>query len=107
MRTCLSRLFLAGSTLVIASLPLSAHPMGNFSINHYSRIRASQSQISVHTVLDYAEIPTFQLFGEWGVPADRTVAPIQIEPKVASHVASLARQLRILINGIPAGFTLS
>src|SRR5215470_12168028 len=107
MRIWMSRLILAALTLVIASLPLFAHPMGNFSINHYSRLHASQNHISVHTVLDYAEIPTFQLFGEWGVPADRTVAPVQIEAKVANHVKSLGRQLRILINGIPASFTLS
>src|SRR5215467_15912351 len=102
MRTPMSRFVLAGLWLLRAALPLSAHPMGNFSINHYSHVHASQRQISVHTVLDYAEIPTFQLFGEWGVPADRTVAPVQIEAKVANHVASLGRQLRILINGIPA-----
>ena len=39
-----------------------AHPMGNFSINHYSRIAVSPGDIRVAYILDFAEIPTFQMF---------------------------------------------
>jgi len=38
----------------------AAHPLGNFSINQFSQIEVEKSQIKLHSVLDIAEIPTFQ-----------------------------------------------
>ncbi len=37
-----------------------AHPLGNFTINHYSRIEPAGDVVQVFYVLDMAEIPTFQ-----------------------------------------------
>lgn len=39
---------------------VSAHPLGNFTINRYTRIELPDSQIFLQYVLDMAEIPTFQ-----------------------------------------------
>ena len=38
----------------------SAHPLGNFTINRFSRIEVAGPRIYVRYVLDLAEIPTFQ-----------------------------------------------
>jgi nickel/cobalt transporter (NicO) family protein len=38
----------------------SAHPLGNFTINRFSRIEVSGPRLYVRYVLDLAEIPTFQ-----------------------------------------------
>jgi nickel/cobalt transporter (NicO) family protein len=38
----------------------SAHPLGNFSVNHLSTVRISDDEVRVHYVLDQAEIPTVQ-----------------------------------------------
>ena len=38
----------------------SAHPLGNFSINHLSEVSISSDRVAVHYILDQAEIPTFQ-----------------------------------------------
>lgn len=37
-----------------------AHPLGNFTINHYSRIEPAGNAVHIFYVLDMAEIPTFQ-----------------------------------------------
>ncbi len=37
-----------------------AHPLGNFSINHYARIRAHADHVTIRYVVDMAEIATFQ-----------------------------------------------
>ena len=37
-----------------------AHPMGNFSINHYSAITPGRSGVRIDYIIDMAEIPTFQ-----------------------------------------------
>jgi len=37
-----------------------AHPMGNFSVNHYSKITLENDRIRVRYLIDLAEIPTYQ-----------------------------------------------
>jgi ABC-type nickel/cobalt efflux system permease component RcnA len=49
---------LAATLAFVASA--SAHPLGNFTINHYDRIEPSGDRLYVLYVLDMAEIPTFQ-----------------------------------------------
>jgi len=38
----------------------SAHPLGNFSVNHLAVMSVSRSAVDVRWILDQAEIPTFQ-----------------------------------------------
>jgi ABC-type nickel/cobalt efflux system permease component RcnA len=38
----------------------SAHPLGNFTINQFARIRVGAERVGVRYVIDMAEIPTFQ-----------------------------------------------
>src|SRR5207249_6617265 len=38
----------------------SAHPLGNFTVNRFSRIEVAGPRVYVHYVLDLAEIPSFQ-----------------------------------------------
>ena len=48
---------LAAFVLPVAA---SAHPLGNFTVNRFSRIEVAGPRIYVRYVLDLAEIPTFQ-----------------------------------------------
>jgi nickel/cobalt exporter len=41
--------------------------MGNFSVNHYSRLHFGPRAMELTYVLDLAEIPTFQLLGQWQI----------------------------------------
>ena len=41
-------------------MPCFAHPMGNFSINHYSKIKIGQKSVEILYLVDMAEIPTYQ-----------------------------------------------
>jgi len=47
-------MLLAGAAMTIA------HPMGNFSINHYSKLKIAPNSVEVSYIIDMAEIPTFQ-----------------------------------------------
>jgi nickel/cobalt exporter len=55
------RVFVA-AVVALALLPsaASAHPLGNFSVNHLSRVAVSSDRVDVRYILDEAEIPTFQ-----------------------------------------------
>jgi nickel/cobalt exporter len=51
--------------LMLAVLPAaaSAHPLGNFSVNHLAEVSVSSDRVDVRYILDEAEIPTFQQRG--------------------------------------------
>ena len=68
-----------------------AHPMGNFSINHYAAIAVGRDRVELRYLIDMAEIPTFQEMREGGFaadPADRRLGPY------------LERKLRALRGGL-------
>jgi ABC-type nickel/cobalt efflux system permease component RcnA len=46
--------------LILECVPAFAHPMGNFSVNHYSKITIRQGSVEIRYLIDMAEIPTFQ-----------------------------------------------
>jgi nickel/cobalt transporter (NicO) family protein len=50
------------AAVVALALPVAAqaHPLGNFTVNRFSRIEVAGPRIYVRYVLDLAEIPTFQ-----------------------------------------------
>jgi nickel/cobalt exporter len=76
--------------LIAASAAAVAHPMGNFSVNHYSKLNFRAGGVNLTYVLDLAEIPTFQLLGAGA--ADR---------------ATLERRTRELANEWTAGLALA
>src|SRR5581483_4352858 len=49
---------LAAWGLAFAGRSAAAHPMGNFSISHYTRIEARRDTVAIRYLLDFAEIPT-------------------------------------------------
>ena len=56
------RVVLLVSAVAFLALPAlaAAHPLGNFTVNRFSRVEVSGPRIYVRYVLDLAEIPTFQ-----------------------------------------------
>ena len=58
----MKRLAFLAAALAALALPVvaSAHPLGNFTVNRFSRIEIAGPRIYVRYVLDLAEIPTFQ-----------------------------------------------
>ena len=54
---------------LLLSLPLvaalMAHPMGNFSVSHYTKIAVGPRGADMLYVLDLAEIPTLETMQRW------------------------------------------
>jgi len=61
------RIVLFLSVLILSSATSFAHPMGNFSVNHYSKITIGQQSIEIRYLIDMAEIPTFQEIRQFGL----------------------------------------
>src|ERR1700691_4664892 len=65
-----------------------AHPMGNFSINHYAKIKVGQKSIEIRYLIDMAEIPTFQEMRQFDI------TPADDDPGVAHYLEGQAQVLR-------------
>jgi nickel/cobalt exporter len=65
------RALIAIAALLVLAPAASAHPLGNFSVNHIAVVSSSHGEVRVHYVLDQAEIPTFQ---ERGTPPGTVLA---------------------------------
>jgi nickel/cobalt transporter (NicO) family protein len=58
----MKRLLLAAVAACALAVPAaaSAHPLGNFTINHFARVEVAGDRLYVRYVLDLAEIPTYE-----------------------------------------------
>jgi len=85
------------SLLVVVSALLpnvaSAHPLGNFSVNHYSRIEPAGDRVRIVHVLDMAEIPTFQ---------ERVRIDPNPEAYADQRTSEIQRNLVLTLNGVAA-----
>jgi ABC-type nickel/cobalt efflux system permease component RcnA len=85
-------------TLCLCLAPRSfAHPMGNFSVNHYSRISLDREGIRISYIIDLAEIPTYQELQQGNVTAD--VADPAVTRFVASRGAEFGHGLSLVVDG--------
>lgn len=53
-------LVLCGLGLLAAPSAAAAHPLGNFTVNHFNGLTLYSDRIDLHAVIDLAEIPTVQ-----------------------------------------------
>ena len=67
----------------------SAHPMGNFSINHYARLVATRAGLDLYYVLDMAEIPTLTEKMEFSADPDPAVASAKQNAYLRAKCAEL------------------
>jgi nickel/cobalt transporter (NicO) family protein len=86
----------AAAVLAFAQ-PATAHPLGNFTVNHLTRIGAERGVLRLRYVLDLAEIPAFSLdrsLDEHGAPSPQT-----LQRWADAHAAAIVPQLRLEVDG--------
>ncbi len=95
-------LLLASCLLMVASFflpsPTSAHPMGNFSISHYSRIKVEPGAIRLRYIIDMAEIPTFQEITEMDTDGDKNPSPSESQRYLSQKVEDFKKGLTLTLN---------
>lgn len=92
-----TQLILVVATLLAAPDPVPAHPLGNFSINHYAGVEVGPEAIAIRYVIDMAEIPTFQEVRESQmVPEEGHASALRY---LAGKIADLQRGLLLEVNG--------
>ncbi len=90
--------------LVLSAVPLAAHPLGNFTINHLTKLSFATGRVSVLYVLDMAEIPTYQAMRE--VTPDGKMNAAQLAAWAHSEAVVLLPQLQLRSGTDPVPLTL-
>ncbi len=86
---------------------LSAHPLGNFSINQFSRIEVAKSEIKIYQVLDIAEIPTFQALSTIDVDKNGTLSDAELKDYLSSLSLDYISKLSLSINQNPLSLSIT
>src|SRR4051812_18503798 len=95
----MKRLAIALALLAAWLLPAvaSAHPLGNFTVNHYTRIEPAGDRVRLIYVLDMAEIPTFQEQPRYQDNPERYAD---------DRAEEIRQNLHLVLNGAPAALRL-
>ena len=106
--TRLSRLLrraAAAALLGLAVLPgiASAHPLGNFTVNHFSRIEPARHAVNVRWVLDMAEIPAFSEIRSMDTNHDGMTGADEQAAWLDATVPQYVAGLRLTVAGRDAG----
>ena len=97
MRRLLRAAGMLAAVLLATAGAAAAHPLGNFTVNHLSRITSAGDIVTVRYVLDQAEIPTFAL--DRSLDAHGTPAHAVLAAWANSHAKAIAPQLQLLVDG--------
>ncbi len=93
------------SILLLAGF-VFAHPLGNFSVNQFSRLEVEKNQIQIKQVLDMAEIPTFQATAEIDSDKNNILSPTELDFYAENLIPKISSNLFLAVNGenIPLRF---
>ncbi len=85
-------------TWVFTPTAAIAHPLGNFTINHFSRLELERDNVGIHYVVDTAEIPTFQELQAADTDGDGKPSNTELKAYLASVAPQYADGLVLTIN---------
>ncbi|HET6381259.1 MAG TPA: High-affinity nickel-transporter [candidate division Zixibacteria bacterium] len=89
--------------LAISPSPVSAHPLGNFTVNHWVGVTVAAERVDVDIVMDVAEIPTIELMAR--IDGDRSGSLDRSERDAAGRMlcAERAPQVTVRVDGALLG----
>lgn len=90
----------AALLLALCAAPAAhAHPLGNFSVNHYDGLRLTPGQLVDTAVVDTAEIPTAQDHDTADTDRDGRISKAEAASRAADRCAGMARATRAAVDG--------
>jgi nickel/cobalt transporter (NicO) family protein len=99
-----AKLALIALQLALVVLPAkvaSAHPLGNFTINRYSRLEVESDKITLIYIVDRAEIPAFQEREAIDTNKDGQLNNDEQQTYLKAEIARLQANLKLVVDGTP------
>jgi nickel/cobalt transporter (NicO) family protein len=90
----------------------TAHPLGNFTVNHFSRIEIGSNRVSLRYIVDMAEISAFQELQLADADGDGATSESELDAYGAKLIPAFADGLVLMVDGErvrlePQGFRLT
>ncbi|MDQ3248859.1 MAG: high-affinity nickel-transporter, partial [Chloroflexota bacterium] len=92
--------------LLLSPKVAGAHPLGNFTVNRYSRLELGAEQINLLYIIDMAEIPAHQERTQIDTNGDKEISPAEQDAYLADQVAVLQGNLFLSLAGAPTALAL-
>ncbi len=95
--------------VALIALPLiaAAHPLGNFTVNRYSRLEVGATGVKLYYVLDMAEIPTFQEKEAIDLNRDGQISEQERLAYLDTKLGQIGPNLKLSLDGAPAALKLT
>ena len=92
---------LSALAALAAPATAAAHPLGNFTINHYAALRVGEDAIALDVVVDFAEIPAFQERIRIDADGDGNVTDAEADAARGDECAALLPSLTLEADDTP------
>jgi nickel/cobalt exporter len=102
----LRRLLLAAITIGLF-VDASAHPLGNFTINHFARIESGAAGARIRYVVDLAEIPAFQESQKADLDSDGNLTEAELNAYLDRVTPGYLAGLKLTVDGAPVALRLT
>ncbi len=99
LRVTVTRLFLTMSLLAVLAQVAWTHPLGNFTVSHYTRLEIAPERVAVHYVINMAEISTFQEFEVIDTNGNRSPDQEELTVYGQRMAAQYAQGLQLTVDG--------
>jgi nickel/cobalt transporter (NicO) family protein len=86
---------------MFATSVATAHPLGNFTINHYAGIRVEPAEVILDVVIDEAEIPAYQEKLRIDGDGDGKISAAELDDERTTACPRLAQSLSLEVGGAP------
>ena len=91
---------LAVSAGALLPATVAAHPLGNFTINHYAGLTVGPDRVDLDIVIDMAEIPTFQERQRMDADGDGSIGDAEAAGWAATTCTGLVKHLVVERDGV-------
>jgi ABC-type nickel/cobalt efflux system permease component RcnA len=86
---------------------VSAHPLGNFTINHFARIESGAAVARIHYVVDLAEVPAFQESQKADLDSDGNLTEAELNAYLDRVTPGYLAGLKLTVDGAPVTLRLT
>src|ERR1041385_4590829 len=77
-----------------------AHPLGNFTVNHFTRIEVGNDRVNLHSVIDMAEIPAFQELQKIDTNGDGKASSEELDVYLNSAAGQWTNAMLLTLDGV-------
>jgi ABC-type nickel/cobalt efflux system permease component RcnA len=93
-------------TVQVLTPAAAAHPLGNFTINHYAGLQVQPDAITIDYVLDMAEIPAFQEISTFDANRNGQPDNVETDRYHPAQCTAIKHALELRLDGRPLNLSL-